>query len=231
MNLTGSPFVPGPVPKKRESGDWPLGSDGAAKWPSGALAPTEGPNLYSGILECPLTTRIQKTLTGGGWNDSFTANIVGANKPGPSCPKPLDTAESCFAAAKKIGISADAHVATTQGNSAVLPAGCSVQVTGANAQVYFNTNASSTSSCGHGVDTIEGVQESLVTLGLSVSSMSGATITMTGPSGNWFGVGLGTHVMPSAYAIVVDGSGKVTEHLLGHHTPGTVLSARCVRCV
>jgi len=27
------------------------------------------------------------------------------------------------------------------------------------------------------------------------------------------------------YAIVVDGTGKVTEHMLGHHTAGTVLSA------
>ena len=44
-------------------------------------------------------------------------------------------------------------------------------------------------------------------------------------SGNWFGVGVGTHVMPSDYAIVVDGTGKVTEHLLGHHTAGTVLGA------
>ena len=67
MNLTGSPFVPGPVPKKREAGDWPAGSDGARRWPAGNLAPLEGPDLYSGILECPLTTRIKKTLTGGGW--------------------------------------------------------------------------------------------------------------------------------------------------------------------
>ena len=31
MNLTGGVFVPGPVPKKREVGDWPEGSDGASK--------------------------------------------------------------------------------------------------------------------------------------------------------------------------------------------------------
>jgi hypothetical protein len=223
MNLTGSPFVPGPVPMKREVGDWPAGSDGASRWPAGNLAPLEGAGLYAGILECPLTTRIKKTLTGGGWNDSFTANIIG-NKPGPSCPKPLDTAESCFAAAKKIGISADTHVTTSQGRSAVLPSGCSVHVQGAAAQVFFNTNTSSAGSCGAGVDTIAGAQESLVTLGLAVSSMDGATITMSGPSGNWFGVGVGTHVMPGAYAIVVDGSGQVSEHLLGHHTAGTVLA-------
>ena len=42
MNLTGSPFVPGPYPKKRNAGNWPAGSDGASKWPTGALAPTDG---------------------------------------------------------------------------------------------------------------------------------------------------------------------------------------------
>ena len=157
-------------------------------------------------------------------------NVQGRSGHQPVCDDAWDKKDADVAC-HEAGYLRGALRATTQGNSAVLPAGCSVQVTGANAQVYFNTNASSTGSCGHGVDTIEGVQESLVTLGLSVPSMSGATITMTGPSGNWFGVGLGTHVMPSAYAIVVDGSGKVTEHLLGHHTPGTVLSARCVRCV
>lgn len=229
MNLTGGgPFVPGPVPKKRNSGDWPSGPDGpeAAKWPSGALAPTEGVDAhYAGILECPLTTRIKKSLTGGGWNDSFTATI-GGGKQGPSCPQTLDTADACFAAAKNIGISASMHVTTSQGNSAALPNGCSVQVTGATASVYFNTNASTTASCGAGVDTVEGTEPSLVTLGLALSTSDGATITLSGPSnGNWMGVGFGTHVMTGAYAIVVDGSGQVTEHLLGHHTAGTVLKS------
>ena len=50
-------------------------------------------------------------------------------------------------------------------------------------------------------------------------------MSQSGPAGNWFGAGFGTHVMPGAYAIVVDGAGKVTEHLLGHHTAGTVLGA------
>ena len=136
----------------------PAGSDGASKWPSGALAPHNGTDAtYSGLLECPLTTRIKKTLTGGGWSDSFSANIVDNHK-GPSCPKTLDTAADCFAAAKKIGISASAQVTTGQGRSAELPGGCSVQVDGTKAQVYFNTNSNSTAGCGAGVDTVEGVQ-------------------------------------------------------------------------
>ena len=41
MNLTGSAFVSGPVPKH-------------------SFAPTSGPDaIYSGLLECPLTTRVK----------------------------------------------------------------------------------------------------------------------------------------------------------------------------
>eukprot|EP00666_Eupelagonemidae_sp_cell4sb_P017785 gene17785-biopygen2808 len=80
-------------------------SQRGSKWPSGALAPRGGPDAtYSGILECPLTTRIRKHLTGGGWNDSFATNIA-CNQKAPICPKTLDTAELCFMAAKNIGIS------------------------------------------------------------------------------------------------------------------------------
>merc|ERR1719183_2892330 len=47
MNLTGSPFVSGPVPRN-------------------SLAPTEGPDaLYSGLLECPVTTRLHKDIDAG----------------------------------------------------------------------------------------------------------------------------------------------------------------------
>ena len=191
MSLTGGPFVPGPVPKKRNSGNWPSGSDGASKWPSGSLAPANGTDaIYAGILECPLTTRIKKHLTGGGWNDSFTANIAGGQQ-GPACPKTLDTAEACFAAAKTIGIDASTHTITSQGTSSSLPRGCSVRVEGGTASVFFNTNAHSTADCGSGVDTIQGAADSLVKLGLSLSATGGATITMTGPAGQWFGVGVG----------------------------------------
>lgn len=115
------------------------------------------------------------------------------------------------------------HVTTAQGSSTVLPKGCSIKVEGGAASVFFNTNAHSTSTCGTGVDTVEGEAASLVTLGLSLSLSQGATVTMTGPAANWFGVGFDTHVMPGAYAIVVDGEGSVTEHLLGDHTAGKAL--------
>jgi hypothetical protein len=57
MNITGSRFVPGPQPKN-------------------SLAP-QGPGaLYSGLLECPLTDKVVKTIPGGvGYNDSYAAAI------------------------------------------------------------------------------------------------------------------------------------------------------------
>jgi len=53
MNLSGSPFVPGPQPR-------------------GALAPRSGPDaVYSGLLECPLTTRVEVLPDAG--SESFGA--------------------------------------------------------------------------------------------------------------------------------------------------------------
>ena len=54
-----------------------------------------------------------------------------------------------------------------------------------------------------------------------------ALIKITGPDGKWFGVGLGakTFMMSDLpYAIVVDGSGKVSEFKLGDHSQGQTLA-------
>lgn len=183
--------------------------------------------VYSGLLECPLTTRIRKQLTGGGWNDSFAANIA-CSQTANTCPQRLSTPEACFAGAKQLSISPTSHVTTAQGSSTELPSGCSVQVNGTDVHVFFNTNAKSPACCGAGVSTVAGTQPSLVTLGLALSrdvEASGATITMTGPAGVWFGVGFNTHVMSnSPYAITVDGNGVVTERVLGDHVAGIVLN-------
>ena len=73
MNLTGSPFVPGPHPRN-------------------SLAPTSGPDaIYSGLLECPVTTRIRKSFEPGsyGFNDSFAAQAF-------SCPRSDPDSQSSF---------------------------------------------------------------------------------------------------------------------------------------
>ena len=76
MNLTGSPFVPGPVPRR-------------------ALAPLAGPDaIYSGLLECPLTSRIQKNFGEGsaGFNDSFAAQAFSSCPSGAPSGKPAGAA-------------------------------------------------------------------------------------------------------------------------------------------
>jgi hypothetical protein len=78
-----------------------------------------------------------------------------------------------------------------------------------------------------GVDTVEGTKDSLVSLGLRLSKQHGVTITITGPAdGNWFGIGFDTRYMAdSPYAIVIDGNGKVSEHMLADHAGGIVLNS------
>ena len=61
MNISGGDaFVPGPYPRHN-------------------LAPMGGPDaIYSGILECPLTTRIKKIYNPGsaGFDDAFSAQVA-----------------------------------------------------------------------------------------------------------------------------------------------------------
>ena len=64
-----------------------------------------------------------------------------------------------------------------------------------------------------------------VILGLD-SSTSKATITLSGPNGVWYGVGInaGNFLMSDKpYTIVVDGNGNVSELKVGNHAPGNIL--------
>merc|ERR1712232_793091 len=201
MNVTGGAFVPGPVPKS-----------------SGA--PVTGPDaIYSGLLECPLTTRIRKHTTAG-WKDSSASQIFACQKP-QRCQDALRTPEECFSAAKQLPGLAHMSLSEGKGHSSTLPPGCTVLVNATGAHIFFNANDTSEACCGSGVDTVEGTQQSLVTLRLSLSLAHGANITLTGPDGKWFGVGFDADSMSnSPYAIVVDGQGQITEHVLGKQEAG-----------
>jgi len=51
-----------------------------------------------------------------------------------------------------------------------------------------------------------------------------ATMTFTGPDGAWFGVGFNAEAMKDLpYAIIIDGSGAVSERKLADHGPGSTL--------
>jgi len=74
-----------------------------------------------------------------------------------------------------------------------------------------------------------GMEELSSSSGISVAFMfdydaSTVTITMQGPSSDWFGVGFGATSMGNTYAIINEGNDDVTERKLGDHNSGSSLT-------
>merc|ERR1719369_264581 len=184
--------------------------------PKASAAP---PNAsYSGLLECPCTDRIVKKI-----EVTYTTETSG------SCATAVDNATECFEAAQKVQSSKIDGNETL--DSATMPSGCSVvQHKNGSVNAYFNVYKGGV-PCGGGEE-FEGSftsdpSQTTVTIHLD-NTIEKATITMSGPNGQWFSVGLNTpnFVMKDApYTIVVDGSGNVSERKLGDHDPGTVIDS------
>jgi hypothetical protein len=195
MNATGSKFVPGPLPKR-------------------SLAP-EGAT-YSGLLECPMSDKIQKLIPGGGGYDpTYPPTTFECASDVTACEHAVRTAQACFDAAQD-AVGASTPLSTSQGASATLPAGCTVTYGGGKASAYFNT-AASNRCCGAGVEAVAGEASSLVRVQM-VIGVSTINVTLTGPADVWFGVGFFAQAMEDApYALVVDGHGAVSERQLATH--------------
>jgi len=109
------------------------------------------------------------------------------------------------------------------GESAVLPAGCSLTFDSKSGiDAFFNTDAQSKATCGGSVGSRAAagtaVSSNGVTVAVALSEASSkATLTLSGPADVWFGVGFGANAMTGTYAVVVDGQGAVSEHKLGDH--------------
>lgn len=222
-------FVPGPVPRS-------------------SLAPTTGPDaLYSGLLECPVTTRIQKHIKG------LYFFHVGKD----ACGMEPATADECFSAARATLNGPGYNFTYASGTDSGRPLGCSVASDGSKepglVHVYFHHNksisndgarrttklktvgrqgttdpkANSTVSCGVAAVRFAGHREALAKLSVLLDvEKQQAEIMMTGPGNVWFGIGFGaTNMGDSPWAIIVDGHGVVTERKLGEHNPGTLLNA------
>ena len=167
MNLTGGKFVAGPAPRN-------------------SYAPTTGPGaIYSGLLECPLTTRIKKHIAGGGtgWNDSTAAQVFGCKPQQRACApgSAIASAQACFAARSLVGGLGDFAITTMSGSNATLPSGCSViaDAGAAAATLYWNTDAESTGCCAAG-GKIRGVTARKSNVGLLGNTLD----LQIDPSGN-----------------------------------------------
>ena len=208
-NTSSSTFYPGPQPVQ-------------------SMAP-QGPGaLYSGLLECPLTTRVRKNIQ---------ANYV-VKTTGSCGDLTIDTAAECYAAVAKL-LPKGTAITSTAVTNATMARGCSVEQHAPNGGVVaiFNrggaapaeTAAAAAVTCGTAPTSVTGATSSLVNLTLSLSALTNeARISMSGPAGVWFGVGFNAQQMSDEpWAIIVDGTsaGAVTERKLVDQKAGTQLKA------
>jgi len=203
MNLTGpTGFVPGPVPRNN-------------------LAPITGPDaIYSGLLECPLTTRVRKVI-------DVDYSIRGSG----ICTSVIATAGECFEAAALTFLAVSKkYLINSTGSDLSKPSGCSATTDAVDTNtihVYFNkASPKSPSECGGNATLMAGMTSSLVKVAVELDvAKQIATINLTGPAPVWFGVGFnGSAMKDGSWAIIVDGLGKVTERKLADQSPGTELS-------
>ena len=189
LNLTNPPkFVPGPLPRH-------------------SLAKADA--SYSGLLECPLTTRVQKILY-----DAYHVQLNG------SCSYEIASETECYAAAVQLKPPGfQVNISTVSTSS--IPHNCSVELRDQTLFTYFNT-AGGGKDCNQTSTRLSGADTALITLNVTLDKDSpNATITLTGPDGVWFGAGFGVAAMAGEpWTIIVDGEGKVTERKLQNHLPG-----------
>eukprot|EP01051_Picozoa_sp_SAG22_P004863 SAG22_NODE_273_length_13182_cov_12.693419_8_plen_651_part_00 len=213
----GQPHEAAPLPKTAIMQFGP----NATAWRDGAK--------YSGLMECPCTTRVKRVISGYETQSSGTGCGGGAAGSASAGSKPIGNSAECFAAAASLFSNI---VANQTSDDAATPSGCFIvsHSKGGDAayEAFWNGNAGSKAHCGAaGAGPVRsmGVEKAAVTVGLDLDGGSGnATITLTGPVGKWFGVGFGATIMANTpWTVVVDGAGAVTERKLANHMPGTVL--------
>ncbi len=206
--------------------------------PANTVAPRSGnPDaIYSGLLECPCTDRITKIL-----DVAPTTKVAISSKSECTKDTTIADAETCANSAKialsqltAVGVVVSGPISVV--SSGMLPAGCSVTLNGKTAKLYFNTKntnkkTDSDATIRDGIS-LRGHQTSSaatpVSVDLQIKNISDSDpaldIRITGPNGVWNGIGLNATGMASRpYAIIVDGEGRVSEHVLGDHMPGNVI--------
>eukprot|EP00729_Bicosta_minor_P005846 gene5846-9467_t len=158
---------------------------------------------------------------------TYQSNSYTARQPGTLSKNPLEGLDTWVLSGG--GSKPAVPFNFTSGSSSKEPAGCSITVGSAGVTGYFNTAPTTPVLCG-GVPGARhvagGGAAGKVALALQLSEAKNVvTITMTGPSNVWFGVGFNAQAMTDLpWAIVVDGiTGKVSEHKLADQAPGIVL--------
>jgi hypothetical protein len=188
----------------------------AGPLPRSAQAPPDA--SYSGLLECPCSTKLKK-------NWSMTYSLL----PTGTCAEDVVSAAECFTAGRVLRPGVN-HTERVVSNKSFASACSLLQNADGSITAIWNTargtrcDAKSASSAASAT--------SLVQLDVALEQMD-ATISIVGPADKWFGVGLGTQSMcinpqgdtcpdGGPYAIIVSGE-HVEERKLEDHGPGIVL--------
>lgn len=185
--------------------------------PASSAAPPDA--SYSGLLECPCTTRIHKVI-----------NVTYATQNQGTCDTVVDQPKECKDGAVKIDPTL-ANAELVQIDSANFPTGCSIiHYKNGTSAVVSNKHADG-AKCGVGAShwlSSSSSDTTKVEFYLDLDQASDrAAMNITGPDGKWFGVGLDAtsfSMSNEPYAIIVDGTGKVQERKLGDHDGGSQLS-------
>ena len=186
--------------------------------PAASAAPPDA--SYSGLLECPCTTRIHKVI-----------NITYETQNQGTCDTIVNQPKECQDGAVKIDPTL-ANAQLVQIDSTNFPSGCSIiHYKNGTSAVISNKHVDG-AECGVGASHWLGSSSSDTTkveFSLDLDqALDRAAINITGPDGKWFGVGLDAtsfSMSDEPYAIIVDGAGKVQERKLGNHDGGSALSA------
>jgi hypothetical protein len=169
-----------------------------------------------------VSTRLSKAVDGG-----YATVATGTCDSDNSTDSNIMTATECFTAAKSVGLTGkQSH---HEGTNASFPAGCSASSDGnGGTEIYFNkAPVKSAAKCGAGVTKVMGNATSLINVLLRIDAPADkVTLTLTGPSDVWFGVGFDAQAMKDTpWAVIVDGTGKVSERKLQDQSPGSELTA------
>lgn len=197
--------------------------------PRSSLAPVNA--SYSGLLECPCTSRTSKILT--------NYKILQTNACGVSTQ--ITTTNECTFAVQLMGFLPTTGAKSVTNKS--LPFGCSVvfrweqneweasfnNFSSASSSIACGSTYSSASSfssyelAGEVFSGATSISSAQVNISLRLNA-SVAAFRLEGAAGAWFGVGFNaTKMADLPYAIIVDGNGEITERQLGEHTAGTLL--------
>ena len=172
--------------------------------------------LGLGLIECPQTTRVEAVM------DSGYTLYIGSEVSDSTCEAMVSNSATCMTAAQEL-FDPNIHTfnLTTLTNDPTHISGCSVAANPSdprNIQVLFNSDTSRDIPCGVGINSTSGKTSGIahddstkVTVQVDLDATNDlVTLSLSGPSDVWFGVGFGAQKMKDAPWAVIIPIGLIT---------------------